>query len=257
MSAQQHGFAKPQGTGGKAKPKEPPAVILGDCVLPGNGLGELVEEADPRGTRVVHAYRRDASVHDRLYKQGAISRKMHSAGETFRKDFEIAGLIGNMPAVDLQRSARGQSEISTGMVWARQKVNRALTALGAAPGNGPWAMMAHAAWHVVGNSETLEQWVQRCRLNMGWKMDVSKASGLVVGALEALGIHYKLIDRRDIAGAAEDRGFRNGVKQAVEMLTIQSNLHRTNGEKREAAAVRFCADEIRKRLIDKEREDGR
>lgn len=203
--------------------KPPPADALGEVVLyEGQGVAEMVREADPEGTVVVHARRRDATVCDRMLRSGSITRQMHEASERFRTDFERGRLIGRYGSVRIGEGGGrgGVSEESFTTVAARQRVNHALRSLGAAEG-----MTQRVIWSVVGEQQTLDEFAQRLRW-AGLSMDPSKASGLLIGGLERLAVHYGIISHGDLHGRSRQGGFIAGLRLAASVLQLASEERR-------------------------------
>ena len=191
----------------------------------GQASGELVTASDPdTGITVEHAIRRDLTVADRLLKNGSLGaengegRLYHQAAERFRQDFERAQLTGFVGAADLMRGGGGgPQEIEDSVVGARERVRYALGSLGFAPGTSRGSQVGKAAWWVLGCQETLEQFSNRMRTG-GSLMNVSKASGLVIAAIERLALHYGIVAVSNIDQLERSRAWGQGVMSAARRL---------------------------------------
>lgn len=184
---------------------------LGEVLL-NNGqiVAEVIRESDPAGIAVTHAIRRDATVVDRLLKAGSIDRQMHQAAEQFRRDFELAKLMGSYRVVDLLRTAGGFSEMGDPIVAARLRVSHALRALGCVPGERE-THSSRVAWWIIGEQITLAQFCARMRWG-AITMNESKASGVLIGATERLAMHYGIVDTKEL----KDREFGRGYNAALD-----------------------------------------
>lgn len=174
----------------------------------GRGVGEIIRETAPDGRIVSHAYRRDASVADRLLRAGTIDADQHGAAERFRTDFELGALMGHFGTVKIDGGGRGgrggggSRHITEIMVAARQRVTHATAALG-----GFGALTARAIWHCCGEQETLGAFAERIRWG-GGSMNEHKAAGLLIAGLERLTIHYGIVSPRDLRDGEFLRGYR-------------------------------------------------
>jgi hypothetical protein len=242
-------MATTQGKAGKPARGGPKPEALGPQTLyGGRAVGELVREADPDGNVTVHVRRRDTYAHERLRAQGTIPAALMEAGETFRVAMERGQLAGRMPAVDLFKSARNTGSLDDDVVFfARDRVHKALGALGYEPGRGRMPLSAEAVWHMVGCGATPEDFCIRCR-GLGWRMSEQKAIGLLIGALERLALHYHLLEPRDIADGARDRGYRDAMRTVVAMARMESNRLRVDGDRKGGRALKAFADEIAQRF---------
>jgi hypothetical protein len=188
----------------KAKQKQQRSTALkarqlGDIDLyGGQARGTLVSEADPSGRPVVHAYNRSAYAHERMRKD--LPKEDFEAAERFRTDFELAKHGGNYASIDASRaSGGGGGDPSAACIAARQRVNRALEALGGfRNGKAYSSMPSNCVWFVVGCGDTLETWSLRQSWN-GRRVNTNQAAAVLMAALQVLSGHYAgKIRRRQI-----------------------------------------------------------
>lgn len=235
MQARMAAAAKPKfGRGDKpATAKKPAAPIKPQTlrtrqIYDGKAHADVIREADPDGISVDHLVRRDGIV-DRLLRNGSLGdakeegARLYLAAERFRADFERAQLAGHIGAVDLMRNGGGEREISDTVVAARQRVRYALGSLGFSPGTSHGSLQGKAAWWVLGCQETLEKFTDRMRAS-GGTMDTSKACGLVIAAIERLGIHYGLIEIKDLDQRDRTVAWGSGLAAAVRRLRRDAHL---------------------------------
>jgi len=122
-----------------------------------------------------------------MERRMTITPEMRKAGEMFRDDFTRAALEPlHATAFAMDRVDGVAGEKSIGSLAARRRVWNALVLLG-----GLRAPMANLAWHVLGEQKTLKQWAIRD----GWNerpVHSRTASGLMIGTLSILAVHYGL-----------------------------------------------------------------
>lgn len=127
-------------------------------------------------------------VHDTLavlHRNGTIDDSALDAGRRFEEDFRRAAL-DTLHARDLGRiRGSGGPDMNEIMLAGREKVARALKALGgyASPGGS-------ALWAVLGQGQTIKEFAAASQLGAGRSLDEKVAKGIVVGALAALAAHY-------------------------------------------------------------------
>jgi hypothetical protein len=125
---------------------------------------------------------------DIMLRAGSITREMKRAGDRFHGDFVRAG-CDPLAAADLTRlpvlvtggARRGPS--GAGSEHAHKLVMRALAVLG-----GPHSTLGSCAYHVLGRELSLRDWQVYRSANRG--QPVNFASGILVGTLDLLRIHY-------------------------------------------------------------------
>jgi hypothetical protein len=121
----------------------------------------------------------------RLERSGAIGARERVAGETFQRLFRIAALDPLHAAGMAHRSHAVTEEALTG-VWARERVNRALDALG-----GLGSPCGSCAWFVLGMQLSVREWAMR----EGWggrPVSPHVAKGTLCGTLGVLVRHFGL-----------------------------------------------------------------
>ena len=165
---------------GKARPARPRREVVR---LPGGRKVETVREADPEGRPVTHG--RTVDTLARMLKAGTITAAMHDAARDFQAHFTIAA-YGATPPRDMIRvsSSRRERALSDNQVAARERVYRALEALGgiASPGGS-------CVWSVAGLGYSLREWA----LRQGWNgrpVHIHQATGVLITALGMLAVHY-------------------------------------------------------------------
>lgn len=150
-----------------------------------------VTELDPNGIEVTH--HRTVDTLRLMLDSGAITPAMHTAARDFQAAFIIA-CFDRMPSVNLTLMTRSPltahdvHDLSDAQVAAREKVARALDALG---GHGSPA--ASCTWHVVGLQTSIREWA----LRQGWggrPVRQESAQGILVAALGVLVKHYGIRD---------------------------------------------------------------
>lgn len=146
-----------------------------------------VTEFDPNGVEVAH--HRTVDSLGLMLQSNAITPAMHAAARDFQAAFTIA-CFDRMPKINLTLMARSPSsahdvrDLSDAQVAARERVARALDALG---GHGSPA--GSCVWHVVGMQTSIREWA----LRRGWggrPVRQESAQGILVAALGVLAKHY-------------------------------------------------------------------
>ena len=121
---------------------------------------------------------------EQLYRRGKICDKHYDAGKKFSDDFARASLVG-VRSVDFLGvhggNARGPADAT---LQARDRVWRALTALGA-PGSS-------CAWHVLGLGETCAEYAAGSQQANGRSLHPQEATGILRGALGNLAGFYQM-----------------------------------------------------------------
>ncbi len=151
--------------------------------LPGGRKLETVRLADDEGRPVTLV--RTVDTLARMRKAGTITRAMHQAARDFQAHFTIAAYDTTPPRSMIRVSAsRRERTLSDNQVAARERVYRALEALGgmASPGGS-------CVWHVVGLQSSLREWA----MQQGWNgrpLRRGEASGILLSALGMLAFHY-------------------------------------------------------------------
>ena len=118
-------------------------------------------------------------------KAGTITRSMHDAARDFQAHFTIAAYDATPPRHMIRVSAsRRERTLSDNQVAARERVYRALEALGgiASPGGS-------CVWCVAGLGYSLREWA----LGQGWNgrpVHIHQATGVLITALGMLAVHY-------------------------------------------------------------------
>lgn len=144
-----------------------------------------VREMDPDGVRVVH--HRVVDTLGRMRDAGSITTEMHDAARDFQAAFTIAAL-DRMPSASLvlvqPPGTRGSGDMSDRQVGARERVGRAMDALG-----GMGSPAGSAVWHIVGLQCSIREWA----LREGWggrPVKHEQAQGMLVAALGVLARHF-------------------------------------------------------------------
>jgi hypothetical protein len=144
-----------------------------------------IREADPEtGLTVVH--RRAVDTIGVMLGNGTITPAMHDAGQVFRTLFQRAALHGVRIASLLRITGTPQPSLTEAQGMAREKVARALAALG-----GFDSPCGSIAWHVLGLEISIRDWARR----QGWGgrlMHPAQAQGTLISALGVLAAHYRL-----------------------------------------------------------------
>ena len=149
-----------------------------------------VTEVDPNGIEVTH--HRTVDTLGMMLESGAITSGMHTAGRDFQAAFTIA-CFDSMRSVNLTSIVRPSSahdvrDLTDNQIAARERVARALDALG---GHGSPA--GSCVWHVIGMQTSIREWA----LRQGWggrPVRQESAQGILVAALGVLVKHYGIRD---------------------------------------------------------------
>jgi len=123
-----------------------------------------------------------------MERRGAITARMRTAGDDFNELFRRAAL-DPLRAAPLVRQSRGRNEPSLALEVARERVWRAITAVGGVGSPG-----GSCLWHVVGWETSLKEWA----LGQGWngrRVSQEAASGILIAALGALHQHFQGVAR--------------------------------------------------------------
>ena len=131
----------------------------------------------------------------RMAREGMIDGTSLKAAQQFRRDFAVAGLE-RLHAAPLElkvdgsgmaEPARADAQIDAGnAVWA------ALAALG-----GLGRPSGSIVYTCVGNDRAVKEWCWHEAASAGRHRDEKRASGILIGALSALGAHYLHRDSRE------------------------------------------------------------
>lgn len=152
------------------------------------GFSDPIREADPEsGLTVVH--RRAVDTLGVMLSNGTITPAMHDAGQVFRTQFQRAALHGVRVASLVRITGTPQPSLTEAQGIARQKVARALEALG-----GFDSPCGSIAWHVLGLEISIRDWARR----QGWGgrlMHPAQAQGTLISALGVLAAHFRLETR--------------------------------------------------------------
>ena len=120
-----------------------------------------------------------------LHRNGSIDDPALDAGRRFEEDFRLAAL-NNLHARNLARiSGGGGRDLNDAMLAGRERVARAIKALG-----GHASPAGAALWAVLGTGQTIKEFAQSSQLGAGRSLDQKVAKGIVVAALSALAAHY-------------------------------------------------------------------
>jgi hypothetical protein len=120
-----------------------------------------------------------------MLANGTITADMHDAGQVFRSAFRAAAL-DPLRAMPLLRVPAATGEpLTERTAAARQRVARALEALG-----GSASPAGSCVWHVVGCELSIREWATLRGMHH------VAAGGVLVAALGVLAKHYGLAPRR-------------------------------------------------------------
>ena len=134
-----------------------------------------------------------------LKRNGAIDDAELEAGRAFEEDFNRARLNSLHASNPARIPASGVAELSDSMVAGRQRVNRAITALG-----GTATPAGAAVWCILGEGRTVKEWAAACQFGQArGSLDQKVAKGIFVAALGVLAAHYGTSRRGQ---RSEDRG---------------------------------------------------
>lgn len=125
---------------------------------------------------------------DVLMANGFISPEEHEAAKRFGWDFHRANL-DTLKSVDYEKvpGGSGEPEHMTGMLDARERVNKAVNALG-----GIGQPAGSIIWNVVGLQRTMKRYATEFAFCNGSSLNESTVKGMLVCALGALALHYGL-----------------------------------------------------------------
>lgn len=214
-------------------------------VLNGRARADLVRDTAPDGKIVLHAIRKNAYVHERMFNhgKGQLDKDSFDAAEQFRRQFELAHLTGHFAKLDMLRTSGGKHDMADAVVSARKKAIGALDHLGKRR-DGTLNWSADIVWYVIGEGDTLEDWSQRVRWR-GGNMDKNRAAGILMASLERLAVFYGFTHVNAIKERMSQRGFAKGVAHLYHFITI----HRAAVKKPdEAEALRRLLAEIEVRM---------
>jgi hypothetical protein len=142
-----------------------------------------VREADPEtGLTVIH--RRAIDTLGQMLSNGTITADMHDAGQVFRSAFRAAALDPLRARSLVWVPATTGETLTERVAAARERVARALDALG-----GPASPAGSAVWHVVGCEQSIREWATLRGMHH------VAAGGVLVAALGVLAKHYGLAPR--------------------------------------------------------------
>ena len=122
-----------------------------------------------------------------LFRNGSIDADELAAGRSFEEDFRLARLDPLHASNPARIRAGGVADLSDGMLAGREKIARAMTALG-----GYASPAGSALWIVLGGGWTLKDFARSSQLAGGRSLDEKVAKGIFVGALGVLAVHYGL-----------------------------------------------------------------
>lgn len=122
-----------------------------------------------------------------LFRNGSIDDDELAAGRTFEEDFRFAAIDPLHASNPARIPGTTAGDMTHGMVAGREKVYRAMTALG-----GYSSPAGSAVWWVLGCGKTLKEFAHSTQFGGGRSLDEKVARGLFVGALGVLAAHYGL-----------------------------------------------------------------
>ena len=131
----------------------------------------------------------------RMAREGMIDGTSLKAAQQFRRDFAVAGLERLHAApleLKVDGSGKAEPERSELQIDAGNAVWQALTALGGL--NRPSGSIVYTC---VGHDRAVKEWCWQEASAAGRHRDEKRASGILVGALAALGAHYLHRDPRE------------------------------------------------------------
>ena len=121
-----------------------------------------------------------------LRRNGTIGAAELEAGRAFEEDFTRARLNALHASNPARIPASGVAELSDGMVAGRQRVKRAMAALG-----GSATPAGSAVWCILGTGQTVKEWAAACQfVQARGSLDQKVAKGIFVAALGILAAHY-------------------------------------------------------------------
>lgn len=122
-----------------------------------------------------------------LFRNGSIDAEELAAGRQFEETFRLA-CLDPLHAANLSRiSGSRRPDISDVSLIGRDKVARALDALG-----GLATAVGAVVWEVLGLGRTIREFAQGTQFSGGRSMDERVARGLFLGAIGILAVHYGL-----------------------------------------------------------------
>lgn len=147
----------------------------------GEGLSavECIEDKGARG-----AYHRTLDTLDQLLKHKTISQDQHHAGRRFERDCRTARL-DRLHAMPMLRMARGAGDFEDSVYDARDRVYEALCGLG-----GPDSPIRSAAWQILAQGMNIQEHAEASVLGPGRSLERRVATGVFVGTLAVLQLHY-------------------------------------------------------------------
>ncbi len=121
-----------------------------------------------------------------LRRNGTIGAAELEAGRAFEEDFARASLNALHASNPARIPATCVAELSDGMVAGRQRVKRAMAALG-----GSATPAGSAVWCILGTGQTVKEWAAACQFGQTrGSLDQKVAKGIFVAALGILAAHY-------------------------------------------------------------------
>jgi len=168
-----------------AKASAPRALVHGTLVeIAGARAAEWISEAE-EGTRHRTEHFRCVDSLGLLRRHGAITHEMHDAGQEFHRVFVIAQMSpSGAPPLDRVRGSGAQPSLPERSVWACQRVDAALGAVGGLNSPGGCAL-----WHVAGLGRSVKEWARVEGWN-GRSLNAYEAKGILVAALGTLAVYY-------------------------------------------------------------------
>lgn len=121
---------------------------------------------------------------DLLKSRGTISDQQLNAGRRFESDFRLAQL-DRLKAIPLIRLPGGPGELADGVIDARRRIGEAMAVLG-------WgdSALGAAAWNILGLGMSLVEHAEGSILGPGRSLERRVATGIFVGSLGVLQLHY-------------------------------------------------------------------
>ena len=122
-----------------------------------------------------------------LFRNGSIDDDELAAGRTFEEDFRFAAIDPLHASNPARIPGTTAGDMTHGMVAGREKVYRAMAALG-----GYSSPAGSAVWWVLGCGKTIKEFAQSTQFGGGRSLDERAAKGLFIGALGVLAVRYGL-----------------------------------------------------------------
>jgi hypothetical protein len=122
----------------------------------------------------------------KMLDAGTIDQRQQAAGDRFRDDFDRAHLHG-LRAADISTprvDGKPRADAAVMLFAPRERIMRAIAAVGGLTSAG-----GSCLWHVIGQGYSLACWVA-LRRGQGHNIGAAAASGVLIGALDALAAHY-------------------------------------------------------------------